>query len=185
MGFSKDDRVLIKELRVEKGYGARRLKKEFPNKNWSLAGLIRLIKNITITGSANRKPGSGRNRSVRTQENIETVEELAMSQDSQPGTHRTVRQIARETGIKKSTVHKIIKQDLRLKCLKKKRAQELTPANKFTRLVRCKELLRQYPQHQTHFIWFTDEKVFTVATPKNPQNDRLYVAAQTKKNSFC
>ena len=30
-------------------------------------------------------------------------------------------------------------------------------------------------------MWFTDEKLFTVATPKNSQNDRLYVPAATKK----
>ena len=30
-------------------------------------------------------------------------------------------------------------------------------------------------------MWFTDEKLFVVATPKNSQNDRLYVPAATKK----
>ena len=31
---------------MAKGYGAKRFLKEFPLKNWSLAGLKRLIKNI-------------------------------------------------------------------------------------------------------------------------------------------
>jgi len=30
-------------------------------------------------------------------------------------------------------------------------------------------------------MWFTDEKVFTVATRRNSQNDRLYLAASTTK----
>jgi len=30
-------------------------------------------------------------------------------------------------------------------------------------------------------MWFTDEKIFTVAAPKNPQNDRLYVSSTVKK----
>jgi len=30
-------------------------------------------------------------------------------------------------------------------------------------------------------MWFTDEKLFTVAAPKNPHNDRLYVPVTTKK----
>src|SRR3954465_10553089 len=64
---------------------------------------------------------------------------------------------------------------------KEKRAQELTQANKLTRLVRAKQLLKSYPQHLVHFIWFTDEKVFTVAAPKNPQDNRLYVNVATKK----
>lgn len=183
MVFSKEDRVLIKELRVAKGYGAKRFIKEFPSKNWSLPGLSRLLKNVAITGSANRRIGSGARRLSRTAENIAAVEELVMSQEDRPGTHRSVRQIARETGIKRGSVHNIIRADLRLKALKRKRAQELTQANKAIRLIRCKQLLRQYPQHQIHFIWFTDEKVFTVAPPINSQNDRLYVAAGSRKKS--
>jgi len=31
------------------------------------------------------------------------------------------------------------------------------------------------------FIWFTDEKVFTVATPKNPQNDLVYAPAASRR----
>jgi len=34
--LSKEDRVLIKMLRVEKGYCAKRLMAEFPRRNWSL-----------------------------------------------------------------------------------------------------------------------------------------------------
>jgi len=48
MVFSRDDRILIRELRECKGYGAKRLLKEFPLKNWSLAGLKRLIKSIAL-----------------------------------------------------------------------------------------------------------------------------------------
>lgn len=181
MVFSKADRILIKELRESKGYGTRRFLKEFPLKNWSLSGLTRLIKNIDATGSSDRKPGSGRPRSARTNENIQAVEELILSQDSQPGTHSSLREIAREVGVSWSSVRNIVHKDIRLKCLKKKRAQQLTQANMLTRLVRSKQLLRQYPQSQVDFIWFTDEKLFTVQAPNNAQNDRLYVTAETKK----
>jgi len=37
--LSKEDRVLIKMLSVEKGYGAKRLMAEFPRLNWSLAAV--------------------------------------------------------------------------------------------------------------------------------------------------
>ena len=33
------------------------------------------------------------------------------------------------------------------------------------------------------FIWFTDEKLFTVAPPINAQNDRLYVSTTTLKRN--
>lgn len=157
--------------------------KEFPMKNWSIAALTRLLKKIAVTGSAKRKPGSGRRRTARVQANVDAVEQLVMSQDDQPGTHLSVRKIARETGINRESVRRIVRKDLQLKCLKRSRAHELTDANKVTRLVRCKQLLRLYPQHRVHFIWFTDEKLFTVAAPINTQNDRLYVTAGTRKKT--
>jgi len=42
-----------------------------------------------------------------------------------------------------------------------------------------------YPDDQVNFIWFTDEKLFTVAAPKYPQNDRLYVPVTTKKKQVA
>ena len=83
-----------------------------------------------------------------------------MSQESQPGTHRSLNEIAREIEVSRSTVRNIVHNELKLKCLKKKQAQELTEANKLTRFVRAKQLLRDNPQSKVHFIWFTDEKLF-------------------------
>ena len=178
MVFTKDDRILIHEMRIAKGYGARRMLKEFPHKNWSLAGVTRLLKKIADSGSHERQ---AKPMPKRTIENIAAVENLIMCQESQPGTHRSEREIAREINVSQSTVHRIVHHELNLKCLKKKRAQELTESNKLTRLIRARQLLRDYSQSKVHFIWFTDEKLFTVTAPKNAQNDRLYVPAGRKK----
>src|SRR6218665_2857689 len=35
-----------------------------------------------------------------------------------------------------------------------------------------------------NLIWFTDEKLFTIAIPKNSQNDRVYAAAGTRKKDI-
>lgn len=184
MVFSEDDRVLIKVLRQDKGYNVWTLLSEFPHKNWSRPALYRLTAQIDATGSAVKKQGSGRSRTGRSNDNIADVEELVLSQENAPCTHKTVRQIARETGIDKSSVHRIIHKDLQLVCFKKKRAQELTAANKLTRLVRAKQLLKKYPASVVSFIWFTDEKLFTVAPPINLQNDRLYAPVGTKKRQL-
>ena len=82
-------------------------------------------------------------------------------------------------------VNRIVKKDLRLICMKKRRAHELTVANKQARLDRSRLLLRRYPASLVHFIWFTDEKLFTVASPSNTQNDRLYVAVGTRKRDIA
>ena len=184
MMFSEDDRVLIKVLRQDKGYNVWTLLSKFPHKNWSRPALYRLIAQIDATGSAVKKQGSGRSRTGRSNDNIADVEQLVLSQENAPCTHKTVRQIACETGINKSSVHRIIHKDLQLVCFKKKRAQELTAANKLTRLVRTKQLLKKYPASVVSFIWFTDEKLFTVAPPINLQNDRLYAPVGIKKRQL-
>ena len=184
MAFTKEDKVLIKVLRQEKGFGAKRLLKEFPNKNWSVNSLNKLLQKIDWTGSVDRKPGSGKTRKARTAQNVDSVKELVLSQEDAPGTHRTIRQITRELDISRSSVHRIVKQDLKLVCFRKKKAQELTVANKLTRLTPAKQLLWKYPGHTVPFIWFSDEKIFTVAPPMNLQNDRVYVSSGTRKKQI-
>jgi hypothetical protein len=183
MPFSNEDKFVIKILREEKRYSSRKLLKEFPNKKWSRRGLDYLLKKIDNRGTAARLAGSGRPRSVRTSDNIDGVAELVLSQEDKPQTHRSVRQISNELTMTRSSVHRIIKTDLKLKCLKKKRAQELTEANKSARLDRAKLLLKKYPSHLVDFIWFSDEKLFTIAAPSNTQNDRLYVHSDVKKKN--
>jgi len=82
-------------------------------------------------------------------------------------------------------VYRIVRKDLRLKCFKKRRAQELTAANRDARLTRAKKLLRLYPQSAVDFIFFSDEKIFTVAPPVNLQNDRVYVPQSSKKRDVA
>jgi hypothetical protein len=185
MAFSEEDKISIKFLRQNKQYSANKFLKEFPQKGWSLGGLKKLIRKIDATGTAARRPGSGRKRTVRTVDNINNVEALVLSQEGNPQTHRTQRQIARELGISQQSVNNIVKRDLRLRCLKKRKAHELTEANMKTRLDRSRSLLRRYPAAMVNFIWFTDEKIFTVAAPSNSQNDRLYAPAGTTKKEIA
>ena len=106
--------------------------------------------------------------------NINAVNGLVLSQEDAHQTHRTIRQIARETDIRHSSVVRIIRDELRLKCVKKRHAQELTEANCITRLSRAKKkLLSKFPESAVDFIFFTDEKVFTVAPPEPPERPCL------------
>ena len=49
--------------------------------------------------TVDRQPGSGRLRSVCVNENTENVEDLVLSQEDNPKTHRLNREISCETGI--------------------------------------------------------------------------------------
>ena len=170
-----------------KGYGAKKLIREFPGKGWSVTGIHYLLQKLWDTRTSARQPGSGQPRTVRTEHNVDAVQELVLSHKDIPKTHQTMRQIERETGIHRSSdrCHRIVHKDLRLICLKKRRAQVLTMANCTTRLTRAKKLLRLFPTSTVDFIFFTDEKVFTLAPPVNLQNDRVYVPASTKKRDVA
>jgi len=105
--------------------------------------------------------GSGRPRTARAAGNV-VVEKMALSQEDKPRTHRSVRHISRESGIHRSSVHRIMKTGLKLKCLKKTNARALTAANKQSRMTRARQLLEKYTATMVNFIFFTDEKVFTL-----------------------
>jgi len=72
-----------------------------------------------------------------------------------------------------------------VKCLKQRRAHELTAANKLSRLTRAKQLLRLFSKAEQDFIWFMDEKIFTVSAPKNTQNERVYAPVNTPKRHIA
>ena len=180
--YSEEDLTLIKNLRIEKSWGADKMMAFFPNKPWTRSGVQYIINKVDKTGTADRVNGSGRPRSSRTEENIEIVEGLILSQEDAPGTHRTPREIARETGIHHSSVHRIIHKNLHLNVFKRMEVHELSANDCERRKVCSGQLLNRFPSDASvDRIWFSDEKVFTVASPLNSQNNRVY-SAEVKKS---
>ena len=117
MAFSEEDKILIKHYRLEKGYTAGRLLWEFPDKQWTKGGLDTLLAKIDLTGSIERKKVSGRLKASCVPKNIAVVQALAASQedDGDEGTHQTPRQIEFQTGIPRSSIRRIIHNDLEMK----------------------------------------------------------------------
>ena len=68
--LSYEDKVLIKNLHLSKGYGAQKLMSEFPDKNWKRSSLDKLLNKIQQTGMVQRKKGSGRPKTARTAQNV-------------------------------------------------------------------------------------------------------------------
>ena len=57
--MSEEDKILVKQLRLERRpdgsrWGAKRIMKEFPNKNWKFDTIKYLIKKIDATGDYQR-----------------------------------------------------------------------------------------------------------------------------------
>src|SRR5213082_1900553 len=127
--LTNDDKSLIRALRLEKGWSALQMMREFPSRNWKKRTLYYLIKRIDETGQIDRQKVQGRPRSVRTASNIEIVSDLICSQEGRPGTSKSPREIERETGISRSSVRRIAKRDLNLKTFRRREVQLLSDAD--------------------------------------------------------
>jgi len=99
-GIQRQGQDFAKKSLYVKRYTANRLTDEFPKKSLTKRGVKKLLKKLRDTGTVNRQPGSGRLRSARNEENVETVNDLVLSQEDKLQTHRTVHEISRETGIR-------------------------------------------------------------------------------------
>ena len=177
MPFTDEDKAVIKHYRIDKNYGSKRLLSEFPDKDWTLGGLNTLLKKIDETGSIARRKGSGRPTEF-TDEDIERVEELIQSQEGEPGTHLTSREVAAETGISRTSVRRIVKNSLGLTAFKKIKGQKLSEADIQRRLAITKRLLRKMTVARVDKTFFTDEKLFKLQQKRNTQNDRVYAKSR-------
>jgi len=105
---------------------------------------IRLFARLIVLELRNVFPSVRCPRTARTADKIQEVKTLVLKQEDLTQTHRTQRQIARDVGISQPTsvkfrsVNRIVKKDLHLICVKKRRAHELTMANKQVRLDRSR-----------------------------------------------
>jgi len=162
MVFSDEDNILIKKLYQLMGYNGRELSTEFPDKGWTLSSNKMLLKKFADSGTVDRRQSSDRPPSARTDENIDQVNDMVLTSESRgpARTHSTVREISWKTGIPKSSVVRVIRKDQQLKCFNRQRTQQLTEAN----CTAHKLLLKKFFQFAVDHIFFTDQKVFIVAS---------------------
>jgi len=90
MPFTNEDKLSIKLLHQER-WGAKHICKEFSYKNWAVSSVRDFLHKIDTTNSISRKTGSGRLRTVRTEQNIEHVAELICCQEDNPGSSKSPR----------------------------------------------------------------------------------------------
>src|SRR5207248_3904801 len=178
MAVSREDRMRIQTLR-EQGLGAKAIRAAYPQKGWKISTLKKMCQRIDKTGSVvERKVGSGRPKSARSTANIDMVEELICSQEDEPGTSRSTRQIAGEIGISAASVRRIAKVDLSLSSFRRMTVQVVNEATRLKRLTRCKRLMRRSTVIKAKKVFFSDKKLFYVSPPVNNQNDRAWSAGR-------
>ena len=174
MHFTEEDKVVIKNEFEEFGWSAYKIWQTHKSKNWAYSSVKRLLQKYKKTGSMNRKPGSGRPRTVTTEENMDLVENLICSQE-EPHTHLAPRKISDQTGISRSSVRRMVRRrNLRqFKRLKTPRMSEATRDRRETRVVTLKDRYESNKRMIEKTVW-QDEKDFTLEVPVNLQNDRVY-----------
>ena len=93
----------------------------FQDKQWLLGGLKKQTHKIDNTGTVDSRsaPGSGCTLNAHVADKMYTVDDLILSQDNATNTHRTQRQIARQTGFSLTSVRRIIKSEASEMPLKK------------------------------------------------------------------
>ena len=119
MTLTKEGKAIIELLFKEKGRRGRRIVKTFPSKKWTRTSIDRPIRKIQTTGTTDRINGSVRPRKVTTPQNVALIEELAISQEDDPGSHLSQRKIARHMNIKRASVQHTLSKKIKLKAFKR------------------------------------------------------------------
>ena len=128
---------MIKHYRLKEEW-KKRITKRIPENHWSETGLRDLLNKIDDTGDTKRKQGTRRPRTSRSDASIDTVENLILSQEIDPGTHLSPREIEMGTGIPRASVHWIGKFELGLTPFKLTNVQRLTREDENQRIGRGK-----------------------------------------------
>ena len=120
MVFSNEEKVVIKNDFLERGWYAYKICKEHPTKSWNRVSIYRLLKRFQEDNSIDWRAGSGRQRTITTEENKNLIENLISSQEDNPGRYMSRRQVEENIGISCTFVRQMIKRRgiKQFKCLK-------------------------------------------------------------------
>ena len=152
----------------------------YPGYGLTEQGVKDVCKRLNETGGTDRQSGSGAPRRARTEENVEAVRSVMEGdRDATRG------DAIKATGLSRSTVRRILRQDLELKPLRKIKGQRVKAANAEKRLELCRKWDAQIASGELDLtkIFFTDEKLFRLgACPGGNNNLVVYVKKDVKKS---
>jgi len=109
MAFSEEDRIVTQYLRQNQNYRGKRFLRELCDIGRKLGGLDYLLRKIDKTDSRMHRAGSCRPRTTRTDETIEQVQDLVLSQEGRPHTHLSQREIMLSIISKLKVYHILLK----------------------------------------------------------------------------
>lgn len=139
-----------------------------------LRTIERWCKTIRDTGSINLSSPPGRQRTIRTKGAIQKVKHRLERRKTVSS-----RKTARELSISRTSVRRILKNDLRLRAYKIQNEPLLTNEHKEKRMKFANWIRTNFRKENTMKILFSDEKMFDIDGIYNSQNDRIWAVSRS------
>ena len=138
----------------------------------------RWCKMIRGTGSIELNVPPGRPRTIRTRESIQKVKTRLNRKKPV-----SIRKLSRELNISRTSVRRILKDDLALRPYKKIVESRLTDEHKKKRKTFSNWIRTNFRKEDTMKILFSNEKMFDIDGIYNSQNDRVWAASRVDANT--
>lgn len=125
------------------------------------------------------RPRSGRKVTVTTPRLKKIVKKRI---DRNP--RKSIRKLAKELKTSVTSMHRLVRDKLKLIPYKLQKKQALSDAQTIKRLARCKGLLARAVRREHLTTLFTEEKLFTIEQSHNTQNDRVLAKSSGDADSI-
>ena len=129
--------------------------------------IVRWTQKYNRTGSFSAEKSTGRRRSGRTKRLFNLVEKRLASKSSR----KRLRTMAKDFQSNRLAIERILKEDLKKKCHRRKSVQTLKDHQQLLRKQCCFWIRKKFRREDSHRMMFTDEKLFTRNEYSNLKND--------------
>ena len=109
MVFSNEEKSVIKNGFLDRGWNAYKICKENPTNSWNRVSAYRLLKRFQKDNSMDGRAGSGRQRIITTEENENLIENLICSQEDSLGSFMSLSEVEKNTSTSRTSVRRMIK----------------------------------------------------------------------------
>jgi transposase len=148
------------------------------NRVIGLRTIERWCKSIRDTGAINMSRPPGRPRTIRTKGTIQKIK-YRLERRKRVSSQK----LSRELGISRTSVQRILKNDLALQAYKLQKEPLLTDEHKEKRIQFANWIRTNFRKGETMKIIFSDEKMFDIDGVYNSQNDRIWAVNRSEADA--
>ena len=183
--FSPEDLSIIQCCHEHHLWNSVQIAREHADKGWKQLSRKQVLQRFKKTGSAKQGPNGGAVK--KRTKYVEPVKQILEGSSGVAALGCSLREISEKAGAPRTTVQRIMKEDLRLKSLGQVACQNLTEKQNQKRLDFCVELLQQLDSGEVSLdnIVFSDEATVRCSTTKVvTRNARVWVGKEKLKKTY-